>query len=72
MAKYKAKDSFKSAKNKHFGIHKIKNLLQGGSIEITDFESLPESVKGHLEPLGTKTKKVSKADTKKKTEKENK
>ena len=70
MAKYKAKDSFKSAKNKHFGIHKIKNLLQGGSIEITDFESLPESVKNHLESINKK--KVSKADTKKKTEKENK
>ena len=49
MAKYKAKDSFKDAEDKFFGIHKIKNLLQGGSIEITDFNSLPKSVQGHLE-----------------------
>ena len=72
MAKYKAKDSFKSAKNKHFGVHKINNLLQGGSIEITDFESLPESVKKHLvivEEKIKKTKKVSKPDTKNKENK---
>ena len=67
--KYKAKDSYKSAKNKHFGVHKIKTLETGGAIEITDFDSLPDSVKNHLEPL--ENKKVSKAGTKKK-EKENK
>ena len=75
MAKYKAKDSFKGAKNKHFGIHKVNNLLTGGSIEITDFDNLPKSVQDHLELLETKTipktKKVSKADTQKK-QKENK
>ena len=67
--KYKAKDSYKSAKNKHFGVHKVKILETGGFIEITDFDDLPKDVKEHLEPL-TK-KKVSKAGTKKK-EKENK
>ena len=61
--KYKAKSSYKSAKNKHFGIHKKKILEQGGSIEITDFEKLPSSVQKHLEPLNKK--KVSKTDTKK-------
>ena len=67
MAKYKAKESYKSAKNKHFGIHKIAILKNGGSIEISDFSSLPESVKGHLESLNKpKQKKVSKPDTKKK------
>ena len=69
MAKYKARDTYKDAKNKHFGVHKIKILENGGSIEITDFSSLPESVKGHLGPLETKTKKVSKPDTNKKNRK---
>ena len=63
MALYKAKDSYKTAKVKHFGVHKIKKLEAGGSIEITDFNSLPESVKGHLEPL------VEKKQTKKKGDK---
>lgn len=69
--KYKAKESYKSAKNKHFGIHKISILESGGSIEITDFNNLPKSVQSHLEPT-IKTKKVSKKDTNKKTERENK
>ena len=56
MAKYKAKGSFKTASNKHFGIHKIIILEQGGSIEITDFKALPKSVQGHLEPLKTQKK----------------
>ena len=48
MAKYKAKDSFKDLENKHLGILRVNYLLNGGSIEITDFKSLPESVKEHL------------------------
>ena len=72
MAKYKAKESYKSAKNKHFGVHKIKTLENGGSVEITDFDNLPKDVKEHLELLNKpKTKKVSNGGTKK-TEKENK
>ena len=51
MAKYKAKAGFKDLDNKFFGIHKINNLLKGGSIDITDFDSLPESVKNELESL---------------------
>ena len=71
MAKYKAKDSYKSAKNKHFGVHKVKMLEKGLSIEITEFDKLPESIKGHLQLEGAKTKtKVSKVVPKKKTEKE--
>ena len=70
MAKYKAKDSYKDANNKHFGIHKIKKLENGGSIEITNIDDLPKGILDHLEALGNetikKTKKVSKPDTKKK------
>jgi len=54
MAKYKAKDSYKDLDNKYFGIHKVNNLLNGSSIEITDFDSLPESVKDHLTEDKTK------------------
>ena len=57
MAKYKAKDGFKDLDNKFFGIHKINTLLNGGSIEITDFISLPKSVQGELEPIQAKEKK---------------
>ena len=58
MALYKAKSSYKTAKNKFFGVHKINTLENGGSIEITDFNSLPKSVKEHLEPLNKKKKGV--------------
>ena len=67
MAKYKVRDSYKSAENKHFGIHKQIQLLAGNYIEITNFNELPESVQGHLELEKTKTK-VSKKDTKKQKE----
>ena len=52
--KYKAKASFKDLDDKHFGIHKVKGLLLGGDIEITDFDSLPESVREHLEEVKPK------------------
>ena len=48
MAKYKATKTYKDLDNKYFGIHKVNNLLNGGTIEITDFDSLPESVREHL------------------------
>ena len=64
MAKYKAKAGFKDLDNKFFGIHKINNLLKGGSVDITDFDSLPESVKKELQPLETKQKKKPKAKKK--------
>ena len=48
MAKYKAKETFKDLENKVLGILKVNYLLNGGSIEITDFNSLPESVREHL------------------------
>ena len=57
MSKYKAKDGFKDLDNKFFGVHKINNLLNGGSIEITDFDSLPKSVQDELEPIQVKEKK---------------
>jgi len=52
--KYKAKASFKDLDDKYFGIHKANNLVKGGDIEITDFDSLPESVKEHLEEVKPK------------------
>ena len=64
MAKYKAKDGFKDLDNKFFGIHKINNLLKGGSVDITDFDSLPESVKKELQPLEAKQKKKPKVKKK--------
>ena len=48
MAKYKATKTYKDLDNKYFGINKVNNLLNGGTIEITDFDSLPESVREHL------------------------
>ena len=64
MAKYKAKAGFKDLDNKFFGIHKINNLLKGGSVDITDFDSLPESVKKELQPLEAKQKKKPKVKKK--------
>ena len=62
--KYKAKKGFKDLDNKFFGVHKINNLLKGGSIEITDFDSLPESVQLELEPIETKQTKKTKVKKK--------
>ena len=74
MAKYKAKDSYKSAENHYFNIGTVKVLIGGGTIELDEnsFNSLPKDIQGHLELLNKpKPKKVSKPDTKKK-KKENK
>ena len=74
MAKYKVRDSYKSAKNKHFNIGTTRVLERGGTLQMEEkeFEKLPEDVKEHLELLNKpKPKKVSKPDTKKK-KKENK
>ena len=60
MAKYKAKKTFKDLDNKFFGIHKINTLIKGGSIDITDFNSLPESVKEHLEEVKPKRARTKK------------
>ena len=62
--KYKAKKSFKDLDNKFFGIHKINKLLNGDTIDITDFDSLPESVQVELEPIETKQKKKPKVKKK--------
>ena len=55
--KYKAKAGYKDLDNKYFGIHKVNNLLKGGSVEITDFDNLPKEVQSELELAGAKTKK---------------
>ncbi len=62
--KYKAKKGFKDLDNKFFGIHKINKLLNGDSIDITDFDSLPESVQIELEPIETKRTKKPKVKKK--------
>ena len=62
--KYKAKKGFKDLDNKFFGIHKINKLLNGDSIDITDFYSLPESVQVELEPIETKRTKKPKVKKK--------
>lgn len=62
--KYKAKKSFKDLDNKFFGIHKINKLLNGDTIDITDFDSLPESVQVELQSIETKQKKKPKAKKK--------
>ena len=62
--KYKAKKGFKDLDNKFFGIHKINKLLNGDSIDITDFDSLPESVQVELELLETKRTKKPKVKKK--------
>ena len=70
MAKYKARDSYKSVKNKHFNIGVVKCLLRGGCIVMDKkaFEALPKEIQESLESTEktktkTKTKKVSKKDT---------
>ena len=75
MIKYKANKSFADMENKYFQFGTVKTLLRGGCVEMSEdkFNNLPEDVKEKLEPLNKpKTKKVSNAGTKKKTEKENK
>ena len=64
--KYKALETYKNAKNKHFQLGVQKVLLRGGYIELTEeaFNALPVEVSEHLEAEKTKTK-VSKKDTKK-------
>ena len=67
MAKYKAKDTYKTAENTYFNIGTVKVLKSGGKLDMKekDFENLPKDVKGHFELLGKKKKEVSKPDTKK-------
>ena len=50
MAKYKAKDSYKDAENKHFQFGTEKLLIRGGTVQMEkeQFDSLPESVREHL------------------------
>ena len=67
MAKYKAKKTYKSAKDKYFNIGTVNLLIRGGTVQLDEnsFSSLPKNVKQHLELLN-KPNKVSKPDTKKK------
>ena len=51
MAKYKAKDSYKTAENTYFNIGTVEVLKRGGTLDMQEkeFEKLPEDVKGHFE-----------------------
>ena len=62
--KYKAKAGFKDLENKYFGIHKANALLDGKSVEVTDFNNIPKEVQSELELAGAKKNK-KKANTKK-------
>ena len=54
MAKYKAKDSYKSAEDKYFHYGTEKLLIRGGTVEVEDFDSLPKSIQEHLEEVKPK------------------
>ena len=71
MAKYKAKDTYKTAENTYFNIGTVNVLKSGGILDIQEkeFEKLPKDVKGHFELIGKKEKEVSNPDTKKKKKK---
>jgi hypothetical protein len=58
--KLKATSAFKELKNKHFGVHKVKALLEGGVLEITSPELIPAEVFATLEEIKTKPKKENK------------
>ena len=60
MALYKAKKEFKTLENKHFGIHQVNNLLEGGATEITDIKSIPSDVAKTLEEVKPKKSKSKK------------
>ena len=60
MALYKAKKEFKDLENKYFGIHKVNNLLQGGTIEITDRNLIPSDVMKALDEIKPKKSKSKK------------
>tara|TARA_Y100001963_G_C6692192_1_gene405161 strand:- start:22 stop:228 length:207 start_codon:yes stop_codon:yes gene_type:complete len=66
MAKYKATEDFKNLEKKYFGVHKVKNLESGGTIEITCIELVPKEVQKCLVPIDNKKKKKVSKDTKKK------
>ena len=50
MAKYKAKKTYKSAKDKYFNIGTVNLLIRGGTVQLDEnsFSSLPKNVKQHL------------------------
>ena len=50
----------KDLENKYFGIHKVNNLLQGGTIEITDRNLIPSDVMKTLDEIKPKTSKSKK------------
>ena len=64
--KLKATGAFKELKNKHFGVHKVKTLEEGGVLEVTSPDSIPAEVFATLQEVGKpkpKPKKVAKKTT---------
>ena len=57
---YLNKTKAKDLENKYFGIHKVNNLLQGGTIEITDRNLIPSDVMKTLDEIKPKTSKSKK------------
>ena len=61
MPFYKAKESYSRAKNTLDSVSsdKHKVLLEGGTIELTNFIGCPASLEGHLEEVKIKTETKS-------------
>jgi len=66
--KLKATSAFKELKNKHFGVHKINILENGGVLEVTSPDSIPTEVFATLEEVGKPKPKTEKKVAKKTTE----
>jgi hypothetical protein len=66
--KLKATSAFKELENKHFGVHKVKALLEGGVLEITSPDFIPAEVFATLEEVGKQKPKKEKKVAKKTTE----
>ncbi len=66
--KLKATSAFKELKNKHFGVHKVKTLEQGGVLEVTSPQEIPPEVFATLEEIGKPKPKAEKKVAKKTTE----
>ena len=65
--KLKATSAFKELKNKHFGVHKVKTLEEGGVLEVTSPDLIPAEVFATLEEIGKPKPKTEKKVAKKTT-----
>ena len=65
--KLKATSAFEELKNKHFGVHKVKTLEEGGVLEVTSPDLIPAEVFATLEEIGKPKPKTEKKVAKKTT-----